>query len=70
MRWRTWWAETFPASAFWKVTKAAFASPIWGEIPRALIERFAGDTVDQIAALMHLLSPLSTAAGYLPDRRR
>jgi glutathione S-transferase len=70
VRWRTWWAETFTGSAFWKAAKAAFMPAISGAVPHALIERFAGDTVAQVVALMHLLSPLSTPPDYLADRRR
>lgn len=71
LRWRTWWAESFVGSAFWKAAKAAFA-PAVNEVavPHVLIERFAGDTLAQVGALMRLLSPLSAPATYLPDRRR
>jgi hypothetical protein len=70
-RWRTWWREAFAQSAFWKAARAAF-SPAVDEAgtPRSLLERFGGDALEQLAALMHFLAPLSTPAAYVPDRRR
>lgn len=70
-RWRVWWAEAFAESAFWKAARAAFSPPV-GEtaVPNSLLERFAGDAHEQLAALLRFLSPISTAAGYVPDRRR
>lgn len=70
-RWRVWWAEAFAESAFWKAARAAFSPPV-GEtaVPSSLLERFAGDAHEQLAALLRFLSPISTAAGYVPDRRR
>ena len=68
-RWRTWWQECFVESAFWKAAKAAFSSPV-GEIPRSLLECFAGDDAERLAALLRLVSPMSTPADYVPDRHR
>ena len=68
-RWRTWWQEVFTESAFWKVAKAAFVPPVGETIPRSLLERFMGDEVERLAAVMRFLSPLSTPAEYVPDRR-
>lgn len=70
-RWRVWWTEVFAESAFWKAAKAAFSPPVsTTDAPKSLLDRFAGDRVEQLAALLRLLAPLSTPAGYLPDRRR
>jgi hypothetical protein len=70
-RWRAWWAEAFVESAFWKAARAAFSPPVAEKaVPSSLLERFVGDAHEQLAALLRLLSPLSTAAGYVPDRRR
>jgi hypothetical protein len=70
-RWRTWWAETFSESAFWKAARAAFSPPV-SEImaPRSLLESFAGAAHEQLAALLRFLAPLSTPEGHVPDRRR
>lgn len=70
-RWRTWWREAFVESAFWKVAKAAFSPPVdEAGAPRSLLERFGGDELARLAALVRFLSPLSTPAEYIPDRRR
>jgi len=70
-RWRAWWAEAFVESAFWKAARAVFSPPVAATAaPRALFERFAGEAHEQLAALLRLLSPLSTTAAYVPDRRR
>ena len=70
-RWRAWWAEAFAESAFWKAARAAF-SPAVAEpaAPSSLLERFTGEPHEQLATLLHFLSPLSTTAGHVPDRRR
>ena len=70
-RWRAWWAEAFAESVFWKAARAAFSPPVAATgAPSSLVERFAGDPLEQFAALLHFLSPLSTTAAYVPDRRR
>lgn len=70
-RWRTWWAEAFAESTFWKSARAAFSPPIAeAAAPSSLLERFAGDAHEQLAALLRFLAPLSTTAAYVPDRRR
>ncbi len=70
-RWRAWWSEAFVESTFWKAARAAFAPPVAeGAAPSSLLERFTGDATEQLAALLRFLSPLSTPAGHLPDRRR
>jgi hypothetical protein len=70
-RWRAWWAGAFAESAFWKAARAAFLPPVAeGAAPNSLLERFAGEPHEQLAALLRFLSPLSERAGYVPDRRR
>ena len=70
-RWRTWWAEAFAESTFWKAARAAFWPPVaTSAVPSALLERFSGESHDQLAALLRFLSLLSTTAAYVPDRRR
>lgn len=70
-RWRAWWAEAFAKSAFWKSARAAFSPPVAeAAAPSSLLECFAGDAHERLAALLRFLSPLSTTAGYVPDRRR
>lgn len=70
-RWRTWWAEAFAESAFWKAAKAAFAPPVDAtRAPSTLWERFTGEDAARLGALLRWLAPLSTPADYVPDRRR
>lgn len=69
-RWRTWWREAFVGSAFWKAGKAGFSPPVAETgAPRSLLERFGGDAIERLAALLRFLSPLSTPPAYIPDRR-
>ena len=69
-RWRTWWREAFVESTFWRAAKAVFSPPVAETgAPRSLLERFGGDELERLAALLRLLSPLSTSAAYVPDRR-
>jgi hypothetical protein len=35
-----------------------------------MIARFAGDEIAQLGATMNFISPLSSPASYLPDRRQ
>jgi hypothetical protein len=70
-RWRTWWREAFVESRFWKAAKATFSPPVdENGAPRSLLERFGGDAVERLGALLRLLTPLSTPGDYVPDRRR
>jgi hypothetical protein len=70
-RWRVWWAEGFAESKFWKAARAAFSPPVAASAtPSALLERFADEPHEQLAALLRFLSPLATTAAYAPDRRR
>jgi hypothetical protein len=70
-RWRAWWTSAFAASTFWKAARAAFSPPVdETSAPSSLVERFTGEPREQLAALLRFLSPLSTAAAYVPDRRR
>jgi hypothetical protein len=70
-RWRAWWREAFVESAFWKAARAAFSPPVADAgAPRSLLERFGGEEVERLAALVRFLAPLSTPAEYVPDRRQ
>lgn len=70
-RWRTWWAEAFGESTLWKAARARFSPPVAvTAAPSSLVERFAGMAHEQLVALLHFLSPLSTTAEYVPDRCR
>jgi hypothetical protein len=55
-RWRTWWRDSFTATPFWQVARAAFMPPVdQDRLPAALIERFAGDDADRLVALLRFM---------------
>ncbi|HEU4612570.1 MAG TPA: hypothetical protein VFS15_10855 [Kofleriaceae bacterium] len=66
-RWRTWWAEAFAESAFWKAARAALSPPVTATAaPSSRLERFAGAAYEQLASLMRFLAPLSIPEGLRP----
>lgn len=59
-RWRRWWREHFPTSAFWREHRARFSPPVSADgLPGALVDRFPprGDP-NAIVSLLRLLAPL------------
>ena len=59
-RWRTWWRDSFTATPFWQVARAAFMPPVDpGRLPAALIERFTGDDADRLVALLRFMGPIT-----------
>lgn len=69
-RWREWWRTTFAESAFWKEARARFMPPPDASgFPLTLLERFGAEEDGRLLALLRLMEPLSTPAGYLPDQR-
>ena len=62
-RWRRWWRDTFTATPFWRVARAAFMPPLDGaQLPAALIDRFGGDAQDRLVALLRFLGPVTGGA--------
>ncbi len=62
-RWRMWWRDTFTATPFWRVARAAFMPPPDGaQLPAALIDRFGGDPQDRLVALLRFLDPVTGGA--------
>jgi hypothetical protein len=62
-RWRTWWCDSFTATPFWKVARAAFMPPVDpGRLPAALIGRSAGDDTDRLLALRQAEAPVRRAS--------
>jgi hypothetical protein len=61
-RWRTWWQEGFPATAFWQSMRARFIPPLAIErLPQSLWERFDGDSMaDRLLHALRFVAPLST----------
>lgn len=68
-RWRQWWQSALVESDFWKAAKAFFVPPAQPSgFPLSLLERFGGDEESRLVALLRLLKPVSTPAGYVPDQ--
>jgi hypothetical protein len=62
-RWHRWWRADFVHTAFWRAVRSRFARPVETEdLPRALLERFAGDAGAQVVAALRWLSPLTTTS--------
>ena len=62
-RWRTWWRDTFTATPFWQIARAAFMPLVdQARLPATLLERFAGDDTDRLVALLCFLAPISGGA--------
>ncbi len=61
LRWRRWWREAFPSTAFWRAMAGRFAPALTiDELIGALLARFAGSTRERVIAALRLLSPLTT----------
>ena len=62
-RWRRWWHDVFPATAFWAVQRGRVLPPAdESALPGSLLERFAGGSSSALAAALRFLSPLTTAS--------
>ncbi len=63
-RWRAWWHEQFAQTPLWRATCARFMPPVpEGQLPGALIERFAGAPAEALMRLLVWLSPLTVGRG-------
>lgn len=59
-RWRHWWRQQLPLTAFWQVASARFMPPVATEqIPASLLERFVGNAGDVLLRLLVFLTPLT-----------
>jgi hypothetical protein len=62
-RWRAWWRDTFTATPFWQMARAAFMPPVdHDRLPATLLERFAGDGADRLVALLRFIGPVTAGA--------
>ncbi len=62
-RWRRWWHDVFPWTAFWRVQRGRLLPPAdESALPASLLERFTGADSSALAAALRFLSPL-TAGG-------
>ena len=60
-RWQRWWQEAFPASRFWKYSKAFIVPPLDpAHLCRSLVDRFSAQCeIAGMVRLLRFLSPLS-----------
>ena len=59
-RWRNWWTQQLPLTAFWQAASARFMPPVATEhIAASLLERFVGDAADVLLRLLVFLTPLT-----------
>jgi hypothetical protein len=63
-RWRRWWREVFPETAFWAQARARFARPVAVErLPESLAERFERVPGEDppLVRMLRFLWPLTTS---------
>ncbi len=63
-RWRRWWREVFPETAFWVGARGRLARPVAvARLPESLVERFVGAFGEEppLARVLRFLSPLTTS---------
>jgi hypothetical protein len=66
-RWRQWWREQLPTTAFWSRVRGELPPTLRIErLPQSLWAVFSGILRERQIALLHLLGPLTT--GSCPDR--
>jgi len=61
-RWRQWWHETLPATAFWRSVRDRLLPAVAiDELPQSLLARFAtgGSMIERLAHALRFLAPLS-----------
>ena len=59
-RWRHWWRQQLPLTAFWQDAAARFLPPVaTAHCPAGLLERFAGNAADQLLRLLVFLTPVT-----------
>jgi hypothetical protein len=60
-RWRAWWREAFPITAFWRREQGRFSPAVdVTTIPLSLLRRFSGeDEQARLVAMLRFLAPLT-----------
>ena len=67
-RWQRWWRCTLPDSPFWRSATGTLREPVVrADLPRSLWERFGGDAVQRLRALLCFLGPLTGGTRGLLD---
>jgi hypothetical protein len=64
-RWRDFWREHFPQTAFWKGKRGRFIRLAIADLPRALLEAFIhrADSREDWRQLLEFLSPITVTGG-------
>ena len=64
-RWRDFWREHFPQTAFWKVARGRFLRLGSVDLPRVLFEAFIrrGDSREEWKGLLRFLAPITITGG-------
>ena len=67
-RWCRWWTGGFVQTLHWRAERARVMPPVREEgLPGSLLERFVGEPLEQLEAMLRWLSPLTISE---PDRCR
>ena len=63
-RWRRWWTEAFPATAFWQRARGMLRAPVAeAELPASLLARLDGpDEMSRLIRFLDFIKPVTTAA--------
>jgi hypothetical protein len=62
-RWCQWWRDAFTHLPLWRAGAARFVPPVaQRDLPKSLLERFAGDEPSQLLALLRWLGPVTGGA--------
>ena len=65
-RWRQWWQRTFAEGAFRRGARGRVLPVVAAEeLPRGLVERFAGAAAEQACAVLRFLAPMTTGSCVL-----
>jgi hypothetical protein len=60
-RWRQWWQRTFAEGVFWRTARGRVLPVVTArDLPRGLVERFAGTAVERAGAVLRFLTPITT----------
>ena len=68
-RWRQWWLEQFPQTAFWQWARGRFASPVdGGRLPLSLLESFQkAQPVERAVDLLRFILALTTTTSVVQE---
>ncbi len=59
-RWRSWWRDIFPESAFWRAARSRLLPPVdEGALPGSLLERWSGELRERVVSMMKFLGPVT-----------